>query len=60
MRPRFGVRRVSVGGALARAAWGGLIRAATELVEHGTFGGFADAAEHGKLDRFFTEDAKLR
>ncbi len=56
----LGVRRVSVGGALARAAWGGLIRAATELAEQGTFGGFADAAEHGKLDQFFTEDAKLR
>ena len=27
----LGVRRVSVGGALARAAWGGFIRAATEL-----------------------------
>ena len=29
----LGVRRVSVGGALARAAWGGFLRAATEIAE---------------------------
>ena len=49
----LGVRRVSVGGALARAAWGGFIRAAKELVENGTFNGFADAAPHGELNEFF-------
>jgi 2-methylisocitrate lyase-like PEP mutase family enzyme len=32
----LGVRRVSVGGALARAAWGGFARAARELAEKGT------------------------
>ncbi|MFL6515264.1 MAG: oxaloacetate decarboxylase [Chthoniobacterales bacterium] len=48
-----GVRRVSVGGALARAAWGGFIRAAKELAEQGTFGGFAGAAGHGELTSFF-------
>jgi 2-methylisocitrate lyase-like PEP mutase family enzyme len=32
----LGVRRVSVGGALARAAWGGFARAAQELAAHGT------------------------
>ena len=31
----LGVRRVSVGGALARAAWGGFMRAAREIAEHG-------------------------
>lgn len=50
----LGVRRVSVGGALARAAWGGFIRAASELAERGTFGGFADAAPHGELQEFFS------
>jgi 2-methylisocitrate lyase-like PEP mutase family enzyme len=49
----LGVRRVSVGGALARVAWGGLIRAAKELAEHGSFDGFADAAPHGELQQFF-------
>lgn len=49
----LGVRRVSVGGALSRVAWGGFIRAAQELAEHGTFGGFAHAAPHGELQKFF-------
>jgi 2-methylisocitrate lyase-like PEP mutase family enzyme len=51
----LGVRRVSVGGALARAAWGGFIRAAKQLAEHGTFNGFADATPHAELQRFFLE-----
>ncbi|HEX5460670.1 MAG TPA: isocitrate lyase/phosphoenolpyruvate mutase family protein [Steroidobacteraceae bacterium] len=42
----LGVRRISVGGALARAAWGGFIRAAKTLAEQGRFDGFADAAGH--------------
>jgi methylisocitrate lyase len=33
----LGVRRISVGGALARAAWTGFLRAATEIAEQGTF-----------------------
>jgi 2-methylisocitrate lyase-like PEP mutase family enzyme len=41
-----GVKRVSVGGSLARAAWGGLLRAATELRECGTVT-YADAAMPG-------------
>lgn len=52
----LGVRRVSVGGALARSAWSGLVRAAKTLAEHGTFAGFADAASSGDLDRFFTQE----
>jgi 2-methylisocitrate lyase-like PEP mutase family enzyme len=49
----LGVRRVSVGGALARAAWGGFIRAATELATLGSFGGFAGAASHAQLQKLF-------
>jgi len=49
----LGVRRVSVGGALARAAWGGFRQAAQELAEQGTFGGFAEAMPHGELNKFF-------
>lgn len=54
----LGVRRVSVGGALARAAWGGFIRAATGLATLGSFDGFAGAAPHPHLQGFFaaTED----
>jgi 2-methylisocitrate lyase-like PEP mutase family enzyme len=33
----LGVRRISVGGALARAAWTGLLEAATEIAAQGTF-----------------------
>lgn len=49
----LGVRRVSVGGGLARAAWGGFIRAARTLAEQGRFDGFADAAPGGELNAFF-------
>lgn len=52
----LGVRRVSVGGALARAAWGSFLGAAKMLAEQGTFDGFADAAPHRALNDFFTAD----
>ena len=56
----LGVRRVSVGGALARAAWGGLLRAARLLAEQGRFDGFADAASGQALNAFFTQDLLAR
>jgi len=46
----LGVRRISVGGALARAAWGGFMRAARMLAEQGRFDGFAEAASHDTLE----------
>jgi 2-methylisocitrate lyase-like PEP mutase family enzyme len=49
----LGVRRVSVGGALARSAWGGFMRAAKLIIEDGKFDGFADAASGKDLDTFF-------
>ena len=49
----MGVRRISVGGALARAAWGGFLRAARGLAEDGRFDGFADAAPGNDLNAFF-------
>ena len=54
----LGVRRVSVGGALARAAWGGFMRAAKQLAEDGRFDGFMDAAPHDELQEFFRDDVK--
>jgi 2-methylisocitrate lyase-like PEP mutase family enzyme len=45
----LGVRRISVGGALACAAWGGFMRAAKMLAEHGRFDGFADSVPHDAL-----------
>ena len=55
----LGVRRVSVGGALARSAWGGFMQAAQALAE-GRFDGFADAAPGAALDAFFHADAARR
>jgi 2-methylisocitrate lyase-like PEP mutase family enzyme len=49
----LGVRRVSVGGALARAAWGGFMRAAKLIIEQGKFDGFADAASGDALNTVF-------
>jgi len=48
----LGVRRVSVGGALARCAWGGLQRAASSLLE-GRFDEFAHAASGQELNALF-------
>jgi len=47
------VRRVSVGAALARAAWGGFMRAAQDIARNGRFDSFADAAPFAELDRLF-------
>ncbi len=49
----LGVRRISVGGALARAAWGGFVRAAIDIKENGSFAAFADATPFGELHGLF-------
>jgi hypothetical protein len=46
-----------VGGALARAAWGGFMRAAKDLAGNGRFDGFEGAAPHDALNKFFREGA---
>jgi 2-methylisocitrate lyase-like PEP mutase family enzyme len=46
---RLGVKRVSVGGALARAALGGLLRAAREMREHGSFTFTSEAASFREI-----------
>ena len=38
----LGVRRISVGGTLARTAWAGFLAAAQEIAEEGTFSRFSD------------------
>src|SRR5208283_1736927 len=52
----LGVRRVSVGGALARAAWGGFMRASRQIAEQGIFDGLAGAASGEELDARFSEE----
>ena len=56
----LGVRRISVGGALARAAWGGFQRAAQQILQQGRFTGFAGAASGQELNTFFTTDTARR
>ena len=51
----LGVRRISVGGALARSAWGGFMRSARMLAQQGRFDGFADAASGKELNALFSE-----
>lgn len=55
----LGVRRISVGGALARVAWGSFIRAARGLAA-GTFDAFADAASGSELNHLFAEELRRR
>jgi 2-methylisocitrate lyase-like PEP mutase family enzyme len=49
----LGVRRVSLGGALARMAWAGLFRGAGELAEKGSWTSLAEAATGSQLNGFF-------
>jgi len=49
----LGARRISVGGALARAAWGEFLRAARQIHDHGDFSAFDRGAPGGELNRLF-------
>jgi 2-methylisocitrate lyase-like PEP mutase family enzyme len=49
----LGVRRISVGGALARTAWGGFMRAAKLIIEQGKFDGFKEGASGNELNGLF-------
>ena len=51
----MGVRRISVGSALARAAWGGFLKAARTIVTEGRFA-FEGAEPYGDLNEFFRKD----
>ena len=53
---QIGVRRISVGGALARAAWGGFLRAAKEIAEHGSFEELARGIPFAEIERSFSTD----
>ncbi|MEO7271431.1 MAG: isocitrate lyase/phosphoenolpyruvate mutase family protein, partial [Vicinamibacterales bacterium] len=49
----LGVRRISVGGALARAAWVGFLRAAREIAADGTFTALDDAVSGAEMNGLF-------
>ncbi|HWM46099.1 MAG TPA: isocitrate lyase/phosphoenolpyruvate mutase family protein [Xanthobacteraceae bacterium] len=54
----MGVRRISVGGTLARVGWGAVMRAAKQIMDEGRFDSFADASPHVELNAIFGEAMK--
>jgi len=50
----LGVRRISVGGSLARTAWAGFMRTAREIAEKGTFTELASGYPGGELNKMFS------
>jgi 2-methylisocitrate lyase-like PEP mutase family enzyme len=50
----LGVRRISVGGSLARSAWAGFMSAAREMAEQGTFTELAKGFPGGELNKMFS------
>jgi 2-methylisocitrate lyase-like PEP mutase family enzyme len=52
----MGVRRISVGGSLARVAMHAFIRAATAIAQDGKFDSFAGLIGNAELNKFFSED----
>lgn len=55
---QLGVRRISVGGALARAAWSGFLEAAREIRERGTFSRLGEAVPFEEIDGRFSDGAE--
>jgi methylisocitrate lyase len=49
----IGVRRISVGGALARTAWAGFLKAAREIASSGTFASLASATPGAEVNGLF-------
>jgi methylisocitrate lyase len=50
----LGVRRISVGGSLARSAWGGFMKAAREMADNGTFTELTNGYPGGELNKMFS------
>jgi 2-methylisocitrate lyase-like PEP mutase family enzyme len=55
-----GTRRISIGGALARAAWAAFIEATRLIAQEGSFKGFAGNGASAPLNPFFRDDLKAR
>ncbi len=51
----LGVRRISVGSALARVAWGSFLRAAAAIAHEGSFAGLAGASPFAELNTMFAQ-----
>jgi 2-methylisocitrate lyase-like PEP mutase family enzyme/ribosomal protein S18 acetylase RimI-like enzyme len=57
---KLGARRISIGSALAKAAWTGFVNATALLAEKGSFSGFATNVASPVLNGFFDKDLKKR
>lgn len=56
----MGVRRISVGGTLARVAWTAVTRVAREITQDGKYTGFNGTTSNAELNAFFRDDMKKR
>jgi methylisocitrate lyase len=51
----LGVRRISVGGSLARVAWAGFMKASQEMLQQGTFTELGNGFPGGELNKMFSD-----
>jgi 2-methylisocitrate lyase-like PEP mutase family enzyme len=56
---KMGVRRISVGGSLARVAMHAFIKTATQIAQEGKFDGFANLITNAELNKFFSNNPRL-
>ena len=56
----LGARRISIGGAMARAAWAAFMETTRLIKDEGSFAGFAGNGPSSPLNPFFTADLKAR
>jgi 2-methylisocitrate lyase-like PEP mutase family enzyme len=56
----IGVRRISVGGALARVGWGSIMRVARQIAQEGRFDGLNDSTPGADINTLFRDDLKRR
>ncbi|MGN7720531.1 isocitrate lyase/PEP mutase family protein [Chitinophaga sp. 22620] len=57
MLAEMGVKRVSIGSSLARAAYGAFFKAAEEIAQQGTFHFAADAKSYAEMNKLFMDEA---
>ena len=56
----LGVRRISVGGTLARVAMNAFVQSAVQIAQEGKFDSFADVISNAELNKFFHDDLPRR
>src|SRR5262245_43305653 len=56
----FGVRRISVGGTMARVAMHAFLQSARQIAQEGKFDSFAGVVTNAELNKFFHDDLKRR